>query len=47
MPLFLELRDGHSGDTGFDLSSGAPGELGPLLGPFIAVRLIRDEVRVA
>jgi hypothetical protein len=43
MPVFLELRNGH---TGFDLSSGAPGELGPLLGPFIAVRLIRDEVRV-
>ena len=46
MPLFLELRNGHSGHTGFDLPSGAPGELGPLLGPFIAVRLIRDEVRV-
>jgi len=46
MPLFLDLRNGHPGHTGFDLPSGAPGELGPLLGPFIAVRFIRDELRV-
>ena len=44
MPLFLELRDGHSS---VDHESHIPGELGPIVGPFISVRLLRDEVRVA
>ena len=44
MPLFLELRDGHSS---FDQESHIPGDLGPTVGPFVAVRLLRDEVRVA
>jgi hypothetical protein len=44
MPLFLELRDGHSS---VDHESHIPGQLGPTVGPFISVRLLRDEVRVA
>jgi len=43
MPCYLELRDGHSG---LDSPSSTPGVLGPLLGPFIGIRLLRDEVRV-
>ena len=43
MPLFVEFRDGHSS---MELLSGTPGSLGPVLGPFIAVRLLRDELRV-
>lgn len=43
MPLYVELRDGHSN---LDLSSSTPGSLGPVLGPFIAARLLRDELRV-
>jgi len=43
MPLFLELRDGH---PSLDESSNVPGTLGPVIGPFLAVRILRDEVRV-
>lgn len=43
MPLFVELRDGH---PTLDQSSNAPGKLGPVLGPFIAARLLRDELKV-
>jgi hypothetical protein len=43
MPLFLELRDGHAT---LDESSHVPGKLGPVLGPFISARILRDEVRV-
>jgi hypothetical protein len=44
MPLFLEFRDGH---YSVDQESHIPGELGPIVGPFVSVRLLRDEVRVA
>jgi len=44
MPLFLELRDGHSS---VDQESHIPGDLGPIVGPFTSVRLLRDEFRVA
>lgn len=43
MSVFIELRDGH---IDLDESSNAPGALGPVLGPFIAARLLRDELRV-
>ena len=41
--LFLELRDGH---VSLDEPSHTPGMLGPVIGPFIAARILRDEVRV-
>jgi hypothetical protein len=44
MPLFVELRDRHSS---LDYPAHAPGSLGPVIGPFIAVRLLQDEFRVA
>lgn len=43
MPLYLELRNGH--ET-LDASSYTPGTVGPVLGPFIGVRIWRDEIRV-
>lgn len=43
MPVFLELRDGHEN---LDESSHVPGQLGPVLGPFISARILRDTVRV-
>lgn len=44
MPIFVELRDGQ---TSLDRPSGRPMQLGPVLGPFVGARLLRDEVRVA
>jgi hypothetical protein len=44
MHLFLDLRSGRSA---CDLSSSPLGFLGPVVGPFLSVRLLRDEVRVA
>ena len=44
MQLFLDLR---SGRAACDLSSSPQGFLGPVVGPFLSVRLLRDEVRVA
>ena len=44
MPLFLDLRNGCSAR---DLSSSKLGFLGPVVGPFLSVRLLGDEVRVA
>lgn len=44
MPLFLDLRNGRSAR---DLSSSNLGFLGPVVGPFLSVRLLGDEVRVA
>ena len=44
MQLFLDLRSGRSA---CDLSSSPLGFLGPVVGPFLSVRLLRDEVRVA
>jgi len=41
--LFLELRDGH---VSLEEPSHTPGMLGPVIGPFIAARILRDEVRV-
>jgi hypothetical protein len=41
--LYLELRDGH---VSLDEPSHTPGMLGPVIGPFIAARILRDEVRV-
>ena len=43
MPLFLELGDGH---PTLDEPSNTPGCLGPVLGPFIGARLLRDELRI-
>ena len=43
MPLFVEFRDGCSS---VDQESHIPGDQGPIIGPFLAVRLLRDEVRV-
>jgi hypothetical protein len=44
MSVFLDLRNGRSAH---DLSQTTPGSTGPVLGPFLSVRLYRDEVRVA
>jgi hypothetical protein len=44
MPLFLDLRNGRSAR---DLSSSKLGFLGPVVGPFLSVRLLGDAVRVA
>jgi hypothetical protein len=44
MSVFLDLRNGR---TARDLSSTTPGSNGPVLGPFLGIRLYRDEVRVA
>jgi hypothetical protein len=44
MQLFIDLRSGRSAR---DLSSSNLGFLGPLVGPFLSVRLLGDEVRVA
>jgi hypothetical protein len=41
--LFVELRGGRAN---LDLSAYSKGTLGPVIGPFIAARIIRDEVRV-
>jgi hypothetical protein len=43
MPVFLELREGH---PGLDQAFSTPGQPGPVLGPFLAFRLLRDELRV-
>jgi hypothetical protein len=43
MPVYLEFRDGHST---LEQSSNAPGKLGPVLGPFLAIRILRDDLRV-
>jgi hypothetical protein len=44
MSVFLDLRNGHPAQ---DLSPASPGTPGPVLGPFLGVRLYRDEVRLA
>jgi hypothetical protein len=43
MALFVELRDGH---PTLNQSSNTPGAVGPVLGPFLGARLLRDELRV-
>jgi hypothetical protein len=43
MALFLDLRNGRSAR---DLTSNELGFLGPVIGPFLSVRLYGDEVRV-
>lgn len=43
MPVFLELKNGRrSLEPVFD----APGSLGAVLGPFLTVRLLREELRL-
>lgn len=44
MSVFLDLR--HGRPAGQDLDSTSPGSTGPVLGPFLGIHLIRDEVRV-
>jgi len=44
MSVFLDLRAGRPAG---DLSSNPSGANGPVLGPFVSIRLLRDEVRVA
>jgi hypothetical protein len=43
MPLFVELRDGH---TSLDQSSSIPGSPGPVIGPLVSARLLRGDLRV-
>jgi hypothetical protein len=43
MSVYIEFRDGH---PQLDQPSCTQGALGPVLGPFIAIRLLRDELRV-
>lgn len=43
MPVYLDLRYGQSAH---DLSTASIDINGPVLGPFLGVRLFRDEVRV-
>ncbi len=44
MPVYVDLRFGH---LAHDLSTDSIAITGPVLGPFLGVRLYRDEVRVA
>ena len=43
MSIYLELRNGH---PNIDEFPDAVGVLGPVLGPFLGVRLWREEVRL-
>lgn len=43
MPIYLELRNGHASIGNIPEYQG---NLGPVLGPFLGVRIWRDEIRL-
>ena len=44
MSVYLELRDGR---PNLEESSKTPGVTGPVIGPFLSVRLLGDELRLS